>query len=71
MVRCSESETADVYRRAFNSAHPLCLTEIGFLSGEGYPPLPADWFWAGGTTAADQAAWLGESLRSKLLISPI
>ena len=55
--------TTEVYRRAFRSADPLCLTEIGFLSGEGYPPLPSDWFWAKGTTEADQAAWLGESVR--------
>ena len=26
-------------------------------------PLPSDWFWAKGTTEADQAAWLGESVR--------
>jgi hypothetical protein len=55
--------TADVYRRAFGGSEPLCLTEIGFLSGEGYPPLPPDWFWADSTTVADQAAWLADSVR--------
>lgn len=55
--------TSDVYRRAFGGERPLCLTEIGFLSGEGYPPLPPDWLWASSTSVSDQAAWLAESVR--------
>ncbi len=55
--------TYDVYARAFSSTRPLCLTELGYLSGEGYPPLPIDWFWAQGTTAAEQADWLSDAVR--------
>lgn len=55
--------TIDVYRGIYGSDQALCLTELGFLSGEGYPPLPEDWGWAAGTSAADQAEWLAESVR--------
>ncbi len=55
--------TIDVYRRGAGGALPLCLTEIGYLSGEGYPPLPEDWFWAGGTSAQTQADWLAEAVQ--------
>ncbi len=55
--------TVDVYRNGSGGRLPLCLTEVGFLSGEGYPPLPQDWFWAGGTTAELQAAWLAETVQ--------
>lgn len=54
--------TAEVYRSAFGRSRPLCLTEIGYLSAEGYPPLPADWFWAYDTSVAEQAAWLADGL---------
>ena len=55
--------TVDVYWNGSGGGLPLCLTEVGFLSGEGYPPLPQDWFWAGGTTAELQAAWLAETVQ--------
>lgn len=55
--------TVNVYRGVYGSEMPLCLTELGFLSGEGYPALPPDWAWAAGTSAAKQAEWLAESVR--------
>jgi hypothetical protein len=37
---------------------PICVTELGYLTPEGYPPLPGGFAWAGRTTLAQQAAWL-------------
>ena len=47
-----------VYRGAFPSK-PVCFTELGYLSGEGYGQLPTNFAWAGGTSLAEHAAWLG------------
>jgi hypothetical protein len=54
--------TLDVYRAAFNGALPLCLTEFGYLSPDGYGPLPQNFVWGTKTTLADQAAWLAEGV---------
>lgn len=35
-----------------------CYTELGYLSPEGYPPLPGSFAWAANTTVEQQAAWL-------------
>jgi hypothetical protein len=40
---------------------PLCFTEIGYLSPEGYGPLPTAFAWAANVTAQDQAVWLAEA----------
>lgn len=57
------------------SGLPLCYTELGYLSPEGYGPLPANFAWAAGTSVAEQAAWLrdvialaGEDQRIALII---
>jgi hypothetical protein len=39
----------------------LCFTEIGYVSPEGYGPLPSNFAWAANTTVAQQAAWLAEA----------
>lgn len=39
-----------------------CFTELGYLSGQGYGPLPAGFEWAGNTTEALQAQWLAEAM---------
>jgi LysM repeat protein len=39
-----------------------CYTELGYLSPEGYGPLPAGFEWAANTTAQQQAQWLGEAV---------
>ena len=39
----------------------VCFTELGFLSPEGYGPLPAGFTWAANTTAANQAQWLSQA----------
>jgi LysM repeat protein len=42
---------------------PLCFTELGYLSGEGYGPLPPAFSWAANTTAQNQAIWLAEAAK--------
>ncbi len=39
----------------------MCFTELGFLTPEGYPPLPAGFAWAQNTTIAQQAQWLAQA----------
>jgi hypothetical protein len=48
------------YYNAFGGARPLCFTELGYLTPEGYGPLPGAFGWAGNTTVAQQAQWLGQ-----------
>lgn len=50
-----------LYRSVFPSK-PLCLTEIGYLTGEGIGPLPSGFAWASGISLAQQAAWLAEAV---------
>jgi len=41
---------------------PVCFTELGYLSGEGFDaPIPASFGWASETSVAEHAAWLGEA----------
>jgi LysM repeat protein len=49
------------YYNAFGGSRPLCFTELGYLTPEGYPPLPGAFGWAGNTTLAEQAQWLGQA----------
>ncbi|MEO8607835.1 MAG: LysM domain-containing protein, partial [Chloroflexota bacterium] len=50
----------NLYSSVFPSK-PLCFTELGYLSAEGYPALPAAFSWAANVTAQDQAVWLAEA----------
>jgi LysM repeat protein len=49
------------YYNAFGGKRQLCFTELGYLTPEGYPPLPSFFGWAGDNTIAEQAQWLGEA----------
>ena len=49
------------YWNAFGGTRKLCFTELGYLTPEGYGPLPGAFGWAGNTTVAQQAQWLGEA----------
>ena len=49
------------YYNAFGGARPLCFTELGYLTPEGYGPLPWAFSWAANTTVAEQAHWLGQA----------
>lgn len=50
----------NLYSSIFPSK-PLCFTELGYLSPEGYGPLPGSFSWAANVTAQDQAVWLAEA----------
>jgi uncharacterized protein YraI len=51
------------YNSAFGRARPLCFTELGYLSPEGFGPLPGGFAWAQNVTVAQQAAWLADAIR--------
>ncbi len=40
---------------------PICFTELGYLTPEGYPPLDPYFSWGANTTVAQQAAWLAQA----------
>jgi hypothetical protein len=48
------------YYNAFGGRRPLCFTELGYLSPEGYGPLPAGFDWASNVTQAQQTAWIDQ-----------
>lgn len=50
----------NLYSRTF-PGKPLCFTEIGYVTGEGYGPLPANFQWGSRTTVANQAEWLAQA----------
>ena len=54
------SRMVSTYYNALGGARPLCFTELGYLTPEGYGPLPGSFGWAGNTTVAEQAQWLGQ-----------
>ncbi len=45
----------------FGGQRPVCFTELGYLSPEGFGPLPGGFAWAANVTVAQQAAWLAEA----------
>jgi hypothetical protein len=51
-------------RTAFNKTLPVCFTRFGYLSAEGYGPLPDNYSWAQGITTAQQAEWLAAAITS-------
>ncbi len=50
----------NTYDAAFGGQRPLCFTELGYLTPEGFPPLPGGFAWAQNVTLAQQAQWLGQ-----------
>jgi hypothetical protein len=53
----------NTYWTIFGGVRPLCFTELGYLSPEGYGPLPAGFEWGGSTSVAQQAQWLGRAVQ--------
>jgi hypothetical protein len=51
----------NTYVAAFGGARKLCFTEFGYLTPDGYPPLPGGFAWAQNTTVAQQAQWLARA----------
>lgn len=43
------------------TGRPICFTELGYLTSEGFPALPEFFSWAENVTVAQQAAWLAEA----------
>lgn len=55
--------TMDLYYNAFGGVRPVCFTELGYLSGDGFNKLPANFSWASGTSVSEHAQWLGEAVQ--------
>lgn len=54
----------NTYAGVIGNARPLCFTELGYLTGEGYPDLASTapgFAWAAGNTIAEQAQWLAQA----------
>jgi len=56
------SGMVSTYFNTFGGARKLCFTELGYLTSEGYGPLPGNFGWAGNTSLAEQAQWLAEAV---------
>ena len=55
--------TLEVYYYGMGGALPVCLTEYGYVSPEGFDtPLPSNFSWGADNTVAEQAAWLAEGV---------
>ena len=50
---------AQLYGGTFG--RPICWTELGYLTGEGYGSVPERFNWAADNSVAEQAAWLAEA----------
>lgn len=51
------------YYNIFGGRRKLFYTELGYVSPEGYGPIPGPFSWGANTTVAQQAQWLGEVVR--------
>jgi Glycoside Hydrolase Family 113 len=50
----------NLYSSIFPS-RPLCFTEIGYVSSDGYSSLPGNFSWAAGNSVQEQAEWLAQA----------
>jgi hypothetical protein len=50
---------------------PVCFTELGYLSGDGYGTPPQRFSWASNIRVVDQARWLGEAARYSLELGDV
>jgi spore germination protein YaaH len=51
----------DTYWSLTGGQRPICFTELGYLTPEGFPPLPSYFSWAQNVSLSQQAAWLAEA----------
>ena len=51
----------NTYWGIIGGQRPICFTELGYLTPEGYPPLDPYFSWGANTTVAQQAAWLAQA----------
>ncbi len=55
--------TVEIYYEGMNEALPVCITELGYLTPDGFStPLPETFAWGADTTVEEQAEWLGEAV---------
>lgn len=47
--------------RGIVQGRPICFTELGYVTPEGYPPIAAFFNWGAGNTVQEQAAWLAQA----------
>ncbi len=54
----------DLYYQQFGGAKPVCFTEIGFVTADGFASgMPKNFAWASSTTVGQQSQWLAESAK--------
>jgi hypothetical protein len=53
----------NTYYNAFGGARPICFTELGYLSPEGFGPLPGAYGWGADTSVSEQAQWLAQAVQ--------
>jgi hypothetical protein len=51
----------DTYWNIIGGQRPICWTELGYLTPEGFPPLDPFFGWGQNTTVAQQASWLAQA----------
>ncbi|GAB4520982.1 MAG: hypothetical protein OHK0046_31790 [Anaerolineae bacterium] len=51
----------NTYWNLIGGQKPICITELGYLTPEGYGALSAFWSWGQNTTVAQQAAYLAQA----------
>jgi hypothetical protein len=51
----------DTYWGIIGGQKPICFTELGYLTPEGYGPLPGFFAWAQNVSLSQQASWLAEA----------
>ncbi|MEL7235926.1 MAG: hypothetical protein AAGK74_15580, partial [Chloroflexota bacterium] len=51
----------DTYWGVTGGQRPICITELGYLTSAGYPPLPSYFNWASNVTLEQHAAWLAQA----------
>ena len=51
----------ETYWNIIGGQKPICITELGYLTSEGYPSLPDFFAWASNVTLAQHAAWLADA----------
>lgn len=52
----------DMYWNITGGQRPICITELGYVTPEGYGSLPVGFEWGQNMTIANQSAWLAESI---------
>lgn len=55
--------TLGVTYNAFGGRIPICLTELGYVTGEGIGALPGGFSWGSATTLDNQAQWLARAVQ--------